>query len=408
MLTPLYSYLDKISFRGVQPSLDRIQKAVALLDHPEKKYKIIHIAGTNGKGSTCHFIAQLLAKNGYQVGLTLSPHVDDYRERIQISDSQTDAVKKISPEKLLETHDFLLSRLGENHSLTYFEWTILLALQFFAQSHVDFVVLETGLGGRWDASNVVAESFISGITSVGLDHMDYLGNSLDEILVEKIQIIKPHSHFVMGPLQESLNEMAFKHCQKNNVPYYSVSDLVDVFHDVSLDDDTNQYFKEALRFTRAVANLLNKKGFSISFEKLCQSKIMLPPARFEVMCQDPIIIRDGAHNQPALERLKSFVDQRWGKEYDLVFGCLKNRDFIKLAQIIQSPHTCYWARFDGGRQTTQELVYENARQELGGEVVSLDQDFKRKINTRCVKRPLVICGSFYLCAQFKKMWEQVD
>ncbi|MBU0504711.1 hypothetical protein KJ708_01865 [bacterium] len=406
MLIPFYSYLDKISFRGVHPGLDRMKKAIALLNYPDKNYKIIHIAGTNGKGSTCQYIAQLLAKNGYRVGLTLSPHVDDYRERIQISDHFTDNVRKISPEELLQTHEFLFSRLGDDHALTYFEWTILLALQFFAQSKVDFVVLETGLGGRWDASNIVSEALISGITSVGLDHMEYLGNTVEEILVEKLQIIKPQSHFIMGYVQESLCKVAHQFCVTQNVPFHNVGDLVGSSQDIVMTDDTNHYFAQALSFTLAVANLLNQMGFPVSFKKLLSSKIVRPPARFEVMSQDPIIIRDGAHNQPALERLKYFIDRKWGDDYDLVFGCLKNRNFKQLAQIIQSSHACYWARFDGGQETTEEVIYEKVCNELGGEVVNVDHILKRKIEARHDKRPLIVCGSFYLCAQFKKMWEK--
>ncbi len=401
-------YLEVISDRGVRSGLERMREAVALLGHPEEQYPIIHLAGTNGKGTTCQFIAQMLSASGYKVGLTLSPHVDDYRERIQISNPDG-GFDHIPPSDLLQAHDLLLQKLPPELGLTYFEWGILLAYVFFAMQKVDFAVVETGMGGRWDASNVTAHSAVSGITSIGLDHQEYLGDSLQKILNEKLQIIKSHSDFVFDPDDPALSEQARQHCTAVGARFHSVPELSRRFEEALPFrwDHEKRFFREHLLFSLAVGRCLEGQGYRIDYGKFLSQDLILPPSRLEVISTRPHIIRDGAHNEPALLRLRAYLEETIRGDYDLVFGCLNTRDFMKLAGIIRPSGQCYWARFDAGQRTTEDNVYQQVQKAYGGEVVALEAAFRERLLKRDEDRPIVVCGSFYLCAQFKKMWDSI-
>jgi len=392
-----YQYLDQIKNRGVRPSLERIQKAAQILGNPQNNYKVIHIAGTNGKGSVCSFLSQLLVASGYKVGMTLSPHVDDYRERIQISGNL------IPVEDLLKTHEYLISKLPDNLGLTYFEWGVLLAIQYFSDQKVDFAVLETGLGGRWDATNI-CDSILSGITTIGYDHMQYLGESLEEILIEKLQIVKKGSDFLFGPLDEKLADVARGHCLEVGSQIHMVDggrwtvDGRQIF---------DSYLNDNFIFALSLGKILEQRGYAIDFQKFLNSdSIKVPPARMEIIHDDPVILMDGAHNENALYELKKYLKKNYQDNYDLVFGCLSSRSFLKLAEIIRSPHQNYWACFDGDSQTTPQDVYLDVQKNLGGDVVALDEGFKINLMSEKAKRPVVVCGSFYLCSQFRRLMNQ--
>ena len=150
-----------------------------------------------------------------------------------------------------------------------------------------------------------------------------------------------------------------------------------------------------------VCGLLKKRGLAINDAALAYHKdITTPPARLELVRQNPDILVDGAHNPEGLEALKQFADAHYPDGYDVVFGCLNDRSFVDLARLILSPHRNSWLRFDGGTRTTPKKVYEDVQQKLGGRIVSLDDSFFQDVQN--TQRPLVVCGSFYLCAQFKE------
>jgi dihydrofolate synthase/folylpolyglutamate synthase len=384
-------FLETIASRGIRCGLDRVWTALELLDHPQKKYRTIHVAGTNGKGSTCQFIAQILARNGCLVGLTLSPHVDDYRERIQITGLKSKRVELIPLEDLLRTHEKLLAILPQGLELTYFEWSTLLALQYFADQCVDFAVLETGMGGRWDATNT-CQSCVSGITTVALDHQTYLGDTVEKILEEKLQIIKPDSDFLFGPSDENLVALARAHCQKKGAR----------FHSFICPEKANNYLQINWAFATQIVGLLSQQGVTTKPDTLVFDAQACPPARLEIISQQPEILVDGAHNEQGIQTLAQHVRQSYPEGYHLIFGCLSDRPFLKLASLIRSSHNNYWLQFDAADRTTAALVYQKIQKELGGEVVSLNESLRRVISRST--KPIVVCGSLYLCAQFKRWY----
>ena len=198
MLYETKTDFKKYSKNEIDLNLKRLKIVLRLLGNPEKKLKFIHVAGTNGKGSVCNMISHILKNSGYKTGLYISPHVTDYKERFQINN------KNISNEELKEILDEtkpILSKLREENKivLTAFELTTVIAFKYFCKNNCDIVVLETGLGGRLDATNVIENPIVSIITSISLDHTDFLGDNLEKIALEKSGIIKRHVPVICGP-----------------------------------------------------------------------------------------------------------------------------------------------------------------------------------------------------------------
>lgn len=410
MTEPLSSFfadLDRMAGRGVKPGLERIREALARLGNPEKNLSVIHIAGTNGKGSACSLIAELLAASGHSVGFSLSPHVHDYRERMQFYERGSGAPLLIPERELVATHEKLCLAVPDSLGLTYFEWSIALAVQFFSDRGFDYVVLETGMGGRWDATNACAP-ILSGVTTIGLDHMAQLGNTPAAILGEKQEIAKPGADFLFGPGDPDLVRQAREHCAHVGAVFRRVDEFHGRFESRlrghPFFTGKPGYFRDNFAFALAAGGVLEERGTRVDFDAFLNlPSYHLPPARCEKIADEPLIYVDGAHNEPALQRLKEFADARWPGGYDLVFGCLSDRDFVPLAGLIASEKgRNFWARFDGGDRSAPIDRYEAARERYGGEIVGLDEALGTKL--RAATKPILICGSLYLCAQFLAYW----
>jgi dihydrofolate synthase/folylpolyglutamate synthase len=410
-LKDFFSYLENISNRGVKPGLERMNEALFRLHHPEKNYRIVHIAGTNGKGTVTSLVANALGASGYAVGLSQSPHIHDYRERMQYYPKVQNASAPFVPQlisetDLVKTHEKIQKTLGEDIGLTYFEYSIVLALQFFSDQKVDFAVLETGMGGRWDATNV-CDSILSGVTTIGLDHVQHLGDTLPKILGEKQEIAKPNSDFLFGPSDVELTKQAKAHCERVGARFHRVADFnvkTEAKIPAHFFAHKPRYFAENFRFALSALQILESQGHRIAWQNvLNQKQFPLPPARFEKISDSPLIFLDGAHNEPALHVLKDFLKTEWNDEYDLVFGCLNDRDFTRLAGLIASPKgKNHWVRFEAGERTTAAEAYSQVKNLYGGEVVELNADLKQNLNG--AKRTILVCGSLYLCSQFFQFW----
>lgn len=412
------NFLRSIEGRGVHRGLERVQHAAHFLSDPQNSLRIIHIAGTNGKGTTCFFLAQILAMQGFKVGLYLSPHVIDYSERIQILDinKTTDFLSSqnwISDAELLHVHQKMLVSLPPDIPLTYFEWTTLLAFQYFADQKVDFVVLETGLGGRWDATNI-CPSILTGITSIGLDHTHILGDTPEAILAEKLEIIKPQQDFLFftaAAEQAHLVEQAKSFCQKKQTRFWQKEGLLQCDQKdkailQAFIDKTTSYLQNNLAFAFALAILLQKQGHPLDFSRLLPfSSFKILFGRLEKLSEHPVILLDGAHNEQGLLVLRQYLLATFGEEYDLAFACLNDRDFNALAKIVRSSHQNYWVRLDTGfHRAHQSAAYECVQAELGGEIVQLDASFHEKVKKFSTHRPLVVCGSLYFLTEFRHFW----
>ena len=203
-------YLYGLKKFGSKLRLEEMEKLVSVLDHPQKKFKSIHIAGTNGKGSTSAFLAQILQEAGYKVGLYTSPHLVNFNERIKING------KDISGQKIVELSEIMKRKVEENEiDTTFFEFTTAMAFQYFADEQVDFAVVEVGLGGRLDATSVI-DPEICVITNISLEHTRVLGESKEEIAKEKAAIIKENKIVVTAETNETVLDIFNSVCNQKN------------------------------------------------------------------------------------------------------------------------------------------------------------------------------------------------
>ncbi|MCP5463927.1 MAG: hypothetical protein H7A33_02780 [Deltaproteobacteria bacterium] len=387
-----FADLDTMIGRGVKPGLERMRAATSQLKLHFPQQRLIHLAGTNGKGSTTLFLSQMLASHGKSVGLTLSPHVDDFRERIQFL-SPSGSLQFIAWEDLIEIHLELKQAL--DLECTYYEWVILLAMRYFCKQDFDFVVLETGLGGRLDATNVW-DAGLAAITTVGLDHMAYLGDTHAKILSEKLCIAKPGSRLLFAPQDQNLVEQAQEYCAQNQVSFKALAAGQDA-----------SYLDHNFRLARELCQMILGEEFNASLvsPKRSDHNWVLPPARFEKISTDPLVIRDGAHNEQGLKSLRQKMLSEWGENYDLVFSCLSDRDPLSLVPLIQGKGRCFWVEFDAEGRGTARAVWDKVQRQYGGKVLELNEELLMTLQEQKSK-PILVCGSLYFCGAFLSLWQR--
>ena len=340
----LYSFVDyslkhSSELAKADFNLGRMRALMAELRNPQDQYPIVHVAGTKGKGSVCALIASGLQAAGYRVGLYSSPHLLDYCERIQING------EPVPHAGLVELVDAIKPAVASIPKLTTFEITTALALMYFAREHVDAAVIEVGLGGRLDATNVVAP-VVSVITSLSYDHMAVLGNTLAQIAGEKAGIIKPGIPVISAPQKDEALEVLVKVAGEHKAPFTLVGRDI-TFEPVShtLDaqslkvssGDTDHLFTIPLLGLHQVQNaavaaaaLWTMRGQRIAIpdEAIEQGFAAVKwPARFEVVRREPPVIFDSAHNQDLFARLRQALDDYFpGRQVYLIFGASEDKN----------------------------------------------------------------------------------
>lgn len=334
-------YLDGF-FKGTRnPSLKAMKFFMDEFGHPEKSLKFIHIAGTNGKGSCCEMMTNILIHAGYCVGKFMSPHLIKYNERISVQN------RNISDEDMEELIERIKPKIDKYNSInetnvTLFELETTMAMLYFKENNCDFVVLETGLGGIYDCTNIV-DPIISVITSIGYDHMDILGATLPEIADQKAGIIKNNRDTVFVSQEDDVNNVIEKTCQYRNNTLHLV--LKDNISNYSFSSEFQKFdykdYKDILINLKGVkqiynassciecADILRSKSYEISDEALRVGlSTVIHKGRFEKICDRPVIIFDGAHNIPAIDNFVHSV-QMYYKDYSKVYiiSILKTKDY---------------------------------------------------------------------------------
>ncbi len=338
--------IEKFEKFGSVLGLERIGNLMGLLGNPEKKLKIIHVAGTNGKGSVSRYIYEGLRANGYGVGLFTSPFLQLFNERIEFDG------KYIKDEELEELTDTVLDKCSVMVSLgldspTEFEVVTAIAFLYFQQKQADFVVLEVGLGGRGDSTNIIENPLISIITSISYDHMDRLGNSLEEIAFEKAGIIKKGVPVVINVQDRGAAKVIAKKAYEMNAILYDATKIKTAIKNKDLNGSTfdiNVYGTDYSEVEIAMVGehqIENAKVALIAIELLRKMKIInversklyngikkaKQAGRFEVLKTDPWVIIDGAHNKAGAEALVKVIEENFsGKKKLFVVGLLEDKD----------------------------------------------------------------------------------
>ncbi|SNX55074.1 folylpolyglutamate synthase/dihydrofolate synthase family protein [Thermoanaerobacterium sp. RBIITD] len=333
---------------GVKLGLDNIRRLLEYMDNPQEKLKIIHVAGTNGKGSTCSFINSILIDAGYKVGLYTSPYLEEFEERMRINNENipkeklTNYVEYIKP-----IIDKMISE-GYNHP-TEFEVITAIAFKYFYDEKVDFVVLEVGLGGRYDATNVINKPLVSVITTIDFDHMDKLGDTISKIAFEKAGIIKQDGIVVSFYQRDEALKVIKEICDLKNATLTVMNaDDVKINESNSVHQifDYKNYKNLEIRIigkhqiynaVLAVMAIDKLKSYGINIDIDTIKKGLNEakwPGRIEVINRSPLIVIDGAHNPQGMKVLKDALKLFTYKKLILVVGMLKDKDTSNMIKLI--------------------------------------------------------------------------
>lgn len=334
-----------------EPSLKAMHYFMNKYNNFEKEMKFIHIAGTNGKGSCAEIVSNILKIQGYRVGKFLSPHLIRYNERISING---ESISDEDMQGLIEELKPLIEEYSEKEKsrITLFELETMMALLYFYRMKVDFVVLETGLGGLYDCTNVITCPLVSVITSIGYDHMNLLGDTLPKIAFQKAGIVKPNSSTVIFEQTPDVDEVFAKECskkenqlhivRKKNVSNYRYDSDLQYFDygemkDITVNLKGMVQIKNASICIEAM-KILRDDGYEVSDESIREGlKTVIHKARMEKLLSKPFIVYDGAHNTPAMENLQSMVAMYYS-DFDRVYivSILKSKDYRKMLKILAS------------------------------------------------------------------------
>ena len=326
---PMYQRKGKEAYR---PNLSRMKEFSSYLNSPEKKIKTIHIAGTNGKGSTAHMISSVLQEAGYRVGLYTSPHLNDFRERIKINGS---LIEKEYITKFVQSNREYI----DANSLSFFELTVGLAFSYFFNQKVDYAVIEVGMGGRLDGTNLILPE-LSVITNIGFDHTQFLGNTLQDIAKEKAGIIKHKIPVIIGETKSETKKVFMKRAKMMNSPII----FADQQKSVGLSSDLKgSYQKKNIQTaTIALSKLnINRHVIELGLRKVISNTGI--QGRWQILSKKPLIISDIAHNQEGLDYVIPQIKTQNFRRLHLVLGFVKDKAVKKLLMKFPSSALFYFA-----------------------------------------------------------------
>ena len=332
---PMYQSIGNSAFKK---DLTNIILFAKILGNPQNNFKSIHVAGTNGKGSTSHMLASILQEANYKVGLYTSPHLKNFRERIKINGIEISE---------LEVIDFISRNRGflEENKLSFFEMTVGMAFNYFSEQKVDIAIIEVGLGGRLDSTNIISP-VLSVITNIGLDHTQMLGNSLEEIAVEKAGIIKSGIPVIIGETQPETTPVFIKVAAKMKAEITFSQD----FPPINLTSDLKgNYQKHNLQTLITAIKNLKKNGWKISEKDVSNglSKVRTNTGlrgRWDVLQANPKVICDTAHNKEGLKYVLDQLKEEKFEKLHIVFGVVRDKDLGSILPLFPKKATYYFCR----------------------------------------------------------------
>ncbi|WP_426095857.1 bifunctional folylpolyglutamate synthase/dihydrofolate synthase [Flavobacterium sp. DSR2-3-3] len=369
---------------------------LAHLENPQEKIKCIHVAGTNGKGSTSHMLASILQEAGYKVGLYTSPHLKDFRERIKING------KDISEEFVI---NFINKHKSffESNDMSFFEMTVGLAFDYFYIEQIDIAVIEVGMGGRLDATNVITP-LVSVITNIGMDHIQFLGNTLDAIAFEKAGIIKPDIPVVIGEYTPETKPVFLDKATECNSKIYFASDLILETYPSDLIGDYQMHNKKTVLQTIAVLNA--QKEFIITPENIKSGLLQVVTntdlqGRWQQINEFPKVICDTAHNKNGLEIVLKQIQKEEFDDLHIVLGAVSDKDLEEILPLFPKKAKYYFCKPNIPRGLDAAILKQKATTfELIGEVYnSVPAAYQKAIETAGKSDFIYIGGSTFVVAE---------
>lgn len=413
-------YLDWINNRvpkSDKHTLDNIRYLLKRFDNPENDYDIIHVAGTNGKGSTCHYLSSVLSKN-HRVGLFISPYIDTILESIQINGDY------ISAEDFCNILDEFIPVIEEmdknNQYITYFEILTAIMFKYFSDKKVDVAVVEVGLGGTLDSTNVITHPIASVITSISMDHIDILGDNISEIARNKAGIIKENSTVFLYPqIFIESEEIIKEYAEKLNSRVYTFS--LDEIKNISLSLDENSFtFRDYNVVTKLIGKhqLYNaslsicvldyfKEKFNLSKKDILDGlKEAINPGRLELISENPKFLIDGSHNSDAIDQLIDSLKNYSYNNLILGFSMLKDKDYkYALKKLSTLTDTCVITEINNSRRLDIEDLEKISKNYFKKVIPVKNLKNAISLTETCAKKDDLIlwCGSLYLMKEIKSL-----
>ncbi|CEJ67911.1 Folylpolyglutamate synthase [Chryseobacterium oranimense G311] len=380
--------------KAYKPGLANITRLCAFFGNPQEKIKCIHIGGTNGKGSTSNMLASVLQEAGYKVGLYNSPHLIDFTERIKVNG------KNCNKEFV---YNFIqkLKTLPEDILPSFFEFTTIMAFEYFYQQKVDFAIIEVGLGGRLDSTNII-KPLVAAITNVQLDHQNILGNTIEEIAAEKAGIIKNNIPVISGDENNSVKSIIREKADRENAPFIDAtmiqSDLIS--------DLKGNYQKKNIRVVLALIEELKKINIPVSEENIEKGLLNVHHntgfiGRWFEFSKDPLTICDTGHNQAGLEYVFSQLNSIERHKH-IVLGFVNDKKIDEVMTLLPENSEFYFAKPSINRGRHPE-DYENLLQEakISYKIFNSVQEAYLSAKEHCTKEEMIfIGGSNFVVGEF--------
>lgn len=414
------AYLDSLDFRGMKLGLANTKKLLNRLGNPHNGFKVVHVAGTNGKGSTCALISSALTCAGVRNGLYVSPHIETFRERISINGAM------IGHEEAADLIGAVRAAVEDSPALqvTYFEFLTVMAFLHFARRRVEAAVVEVGLGGRYDSTNVV-DPAVSVITTIAMDHMSHLGASVDRIAGEKSGIIKPGRPVVVTARDEAAAGKIVAEAAKVGAPARVIgrdfsnrrggmTQRGELFDHVS-DEGAEEGLEVALAGSRQIDNasaaletarILRKAGVAVDEAAAREGlRSVRTAGRFERMMEKPALIMDGAHNPNAAQALCQTLIERFGPgRVDFVFGAMADKDYAammgNLAPAAKS-FTCYSPDVPRAADP-EDLAAAQQDRSIPTTAAKRAEDVLGMVETAAPDGIMCVTGSFYTVGELRR------
>ena len=354
----MFNQLPMYQTQGASAYKEDLKNTLQLIAHlgnPQQNLKCIHVAGTNGKGSTSHMLASILQEAGYKIGLYTSPHLKDYRERIKINGQEI-------------SEDFVCEFIEENksffesHDISFFEMSVGLAFEYFATEKVDFAIIEVGMGGRLDATNIITP-LISVITNIGLDHTQFLGNTLELVAAEKAGIIKTNIPVVIGEYTAETKPVFIKKAADSNATIYFASETISETHPSDLLGDYQIHNKKTVLQTITVLNDLGaltarKENCIAGLSKVAQNTGLL--GRWQQIGSNPKTICDTAHNKEGLLIVFNQIQKENFETLHIVFGVVNDKNLEAILPLLPKKAKYYFSKPNNPRGLAAETLYQKA------------------------------------------------
>ena len=389
---PMYQRQGDSAFKK---DLTNIQLFCDHLGNPQNGFKSIHVAGTNGKGSTSHMLASILQESGLKVGLYTSPHLKDFRERIRVNGIP------IGEQSVIE---FIHSNKAflENQQLSFFEMTVGMAFDYFADEKVDIAVIEVGLGGRLDSTNII-HPILSVITNIGFDHMQFLGNTLPEIAFEKAGIIKAHTPVVISETQQETKPVFLNKSTSENAPIYFASDEKFPDYPCDLQGDYQKKNKAGVLKSIEILRKLDLKISETAIRKGLENVVKNTglKGRWQIVREDPKVICDTAHNKEGLEIVLTQLKREKAENYFFVLGFVKEKNLDEVLALFPKKARYFFCKPDIPRGMDEHELQKKALERgINGQIYpSVKTAYQAALKVASKNDVIYVGGSTFVVAE---------